>query len=452
MTVQKINKVLIANRGVVVARLIRTLRKMNIKVVVIYSEADKDLGYIKLADEAYYVGEAPALKSYLNQDEIIKIARQAQVDAIHPGYGFLSENPEFAEKVVTNGMLFIGPSYKWLRDLGHKTLARELMAKCGMPLAPSSGLIKNEEDLLESAKGIGFPVLIKPASGGGGIGMLPAYNEEQLPMVWQKAQSVATKAFGASDLYLERLVEKPRHIEFQVLADKHGCAKVIFERDCSVQRRNQKVIEEARAYNIDRNELSDISLKLETILSQLGYDVIGTVEMLYTEELGFMFLEMNTRLQVEHAITEEISGLDIVEAQIKLSEGYALNDILPENLEAHGHAIEVRVYAEDPVKFFPSPGKLERFEIDRGEGIRVETCYQTGDIVTPYYDPLIAKVISKADTRAQAIDLLIASLARTEVQGIKTNIPFAIKVLESDEFKIGQIDTSIANQILQKHK
>ncbi|MDF3835027.1 biotin carboxylase N-terminal domain-containing protein [Cupriavidus basilensis] len=451
-TVRPLRRVLVANRGAVAARIIRALRALGLESVAVYSDADAGLPYLREADVALRLGEAPPLASYLDQDKLLEAARASGADAVHPGYGFLSENAAFAERVEAAGLCFIGPSPHWIRRLGHKTEARSFMAAQGMPLAPSSGVLPDDMDTVAAAAArIGYPVLIKPAGGGGGIGMVPVRDAAALAAAWQQARSVAQRSFGQAELYLEKLVEQPRHIEFQVLADRHGGVRILWERDCSVQRRHQKVIEEARAHGLDRAEVEAMAAQLSALLSGIGYDVIGTVEMLHTPAAGFVFLEMNTRLQVEHAVTEQIAGVDIVAAQIRLARGERIGDVLPActgGVPAQGHAIEARVYAEDPVRFFPSPGPLEVFRPPQGEGVRVETGYAEGCRVTPYYDPMLAKVIATGAGRDEAIARLRAALEGFAITGVKTNIPFILRVLAHPDFLAGRIDTALVQRVL----
>ncbi|CAN5334614.1 biotin carboxylase N-terminal domain-containing protein [soil metagenome] len=444
-------KVLVANRGAVAARVIRALRQMGIASVAVYSEADRGLSYLAEADEAHAIGPAEPQQSYLDQAALLKVMRATGCDAVHPGYGFLSENASFANAVQAAGATFIGPSPRWIEAMGHKTRARELMAQHGMPLAPSTGVLAAmDEASLAQARAIGFPVLVKPAGGGGGIGMLPARDEAELIKAFAQATSVATRSFGSADLYLERLVEQPRHIEFQILADRHGHACHLFERDCSVQRRHQKVIEESPAPGLPRAEVEAMAERVAALIGGMGYDVIGTVEMLYTAELGFMFLEMNTRLQVEHAVTEEVCGIDLVQAQIRLAAGALLADVVPAAITPRGHAIEARIYAEDPVRFFPSPGLLERFDLPPAtDGLRIETGYAAGARVTPYYDPMIAKLIAHADDRTGAIARLAQALRETQINGVKTNIPFLLRALAHPDFTAGRVHTGLAARILE---
>ncbi|WP_220740843.1 acetyl-CoA carboxylase biotin carboxylase subunit [Leuconostoc miyukkimchii] len=443
------NKVLIINRGDSASRVIRTLNKMKIASVVVYSEIDADLPYIKEATESYAIGPSPAQKSYLNQDVLLDVLQKSGADAVHPGFGFLSENADFAQKVENTGAKFIGPSPKWLSKMANKNVARAIMSKYGLPIGKGSGkLSDNPDEIKKAGRDIGFPVLVKPAGGGGGIGMLPAYNEEELLKVVQEARTMAQRAFDDGELYLEKYFEKPRHIEFQVLADQHGHVTHFFERDCSIQRRHQKLIEESPAVGLDRNEINQLADKITEILADIGYDNIGTVEMLRDSQGHYSFLEMNTRLQVEHGVSEEINGIDLVEAQIRCAAGEQLETIVDNQKAPNGHAIEVRIYAEDPKTFFPSPGKLLKFSAPTIDGIRIETGFAQGTTVSPFYDPMVAKVIAHAETRQEAIAKLLIALKHFEIVGIKTNIPFLIDVLNSDKYQLGQLDTGFVKEFL----
>ena len=447
------NKVVVANRGAVAARVLRALKSLGIRTAAVYSEADADLPYLNLADETYAIGAADPRASYLNADALLEVMARSKADGLHPGYGFLSENAEFAQRVNDSGANFIGPSPRWISAMGHKTRARELMATQGMPMSTSSDLLdEDEQRTLAQALRVGYPVLVKPAGGGGGIGMLPAHDAQSLLQAVSQARSMAQRSFGSSELYLERLIERPRHVEFQVLADRHGNVRHLFERDCSVQRRHQKVLEEAGAPGIPRESITQVADTISAILAKLGYDVIGTVEMLYDGQGGFNFLEMNTRLQVEHAVTEEVTGIDLVKSQVRLAWGERLDAVLPERIEINGHAIEARIYAEDPVRFFPSPGPLKAFELPSGEGLRVETGYAAGNRVTPNYDPMVAKVIAHGATRAQAIARLQQALEATVIEGVKTNIPFVQQMLRSEEFAAGDVHTGLGAQLLDRAK
>jgi acetyl-CoA carboxylase biotin carboxylase subunit len=444
-------KVLVANRGAIASRVLRALWEMGIKSTAIYSEADYGAPYLEMAAETHAVGPAPARESYLDQAKLLEVIRRSGADGVHPGYGFLSENAEFAAKVEAMGVRFIGPSPKWIEAMGHKTRARELAAEYGMPMTRGSDVLPMEgEAILEAARKIGYPVLVKPAGGGGGIGMLPVKTEAELLAAVERSRSMASRGFGNAEVYLERLLEKPRHVEFQVLGDRHGACAHLFERDCSTQRRNQKVIEEAPAPNIPRDEIQSTADKITNILREMGYDGIGTVEMLRGADGSFNFLEMNTRLQVEHGVTEEVTGVDLVKAQIRSSAGERLADILPAKIEVTGHAIQARVYAEDPKNFFPSPGKLTVFRPPEDKSIRVETGYAEGREVTPHYDPMIAKVIVKAPTRDAAIDRLAEALKAFDIQGVKNNIPAVLTILQSDAFRSGDVHTGIIEQVMKK--
>ena len=445
------HKVIVANRGAVAARVLRALAEMGIRSVAIYSEADAGAPYLALAGETHAVGPAPARESYLDQDRLLEVVRQSRADGLHPGYGFLSENAAFAQRVNESGARFIGPSPKWIEAMGHKTRARELAARYGMPMTKGSAVLPAEsEAILTAARDIGFPVLVKPAGGGGGIGMLPAKDESQLLDAVERSRSMAARGFGTAEVYLERLMERPRHVEFQVLGDTHGAVAHLYERDCSVQRRNQKVIEEAPAPGLPRGEATAMAERVTGVMRDMGYDNIGTVEMLLAADGGFSFLEMNTRLQVEHGVTEEVTGIDLVKAQVRAAAGEELADILPARIEVRGHALQARVYAEDPKNFFPSPGRLKVFRPPHGPGIRVETGFAEGRDVTPHYDPMIAKVIAHAPSREQAIDRLVEALEAFVIEGPKQNIPAVLAVLRSESFRAGRVHTGLIPEVLGK--
>ena len=447
------NKVVVANRGAVAARVLRALYEMGIKSVAVYSEADYGAPYLEMAGETHAIGASPAADSYLNQETLLAVLKKANADGVHPGYGFLSENAGFAQRVTDAGVCFIGPSPKWIEAMGHKTRARDIAAEYGMPMSKGTGVLPAEPDrILAAARGIGYPVLVKPAGGGGGIGMLPAKDESELLAVVERSQSMASRGFGNAEVYLERLLEKPRHIEFQVLGDRHGGAVHLFERDCSVQRRNQKVIEEACAPAIPRPEIEEMAATVAAMVKGMGYDNIGTVEMLRGADGSFNFLEMNTRLQVEHGVTEEITGVDLVRAQVRSAAGEKLADILPAKIGIKGHAIQARVYAEDPKNFYPSPGKLTVFRPPQDATIRVDTGYAEGRDVTPFYDPMIAKVIVHAATREAAIDRLIEALTAFEIQGLKNNIPAVLTILRSAQFRDGAVHTGLIPEVMTKKK
>ncbi len=445
------SKVIVANRGAVAARVLRALNHMGIQSVALYSEADADAPYLAMASETYAIGAAPARESYLNQELILDVVRKSQADGLHPGYGFLSENAAFAQRVIDVGSRFIGPSPKWIDAMGHKTRARELAAQHGMPMSKGSPVLPlDHEAILKIARDIGYPVLVKPAGGGGGIGMLPVQDEAQLLEAVERSRSMANRGFGSAEVYLERLFERPRHVEFQVLGDQHGNLAHLFERDCSTQRRNQKVIEEAPGPKIARGKAAAVAQHITGILRTLGYDNIGTVEMLMGADGSFNFLEMNTRLQVEHGVTEEVTGVDLVQAQIRAAAGARLAEILPHPITVQGHAIQARVYAEDPKNFYPSPGRLNVFRPPAHAAVRVETGYAEGREVTPHYDPMIAKVIVHAPTREAAIDQLVVALEAFEIQGLKHNIPAVLAILRSEQFRAGDVHTGLLSEVLKK--
>ena len=447
------NKVVVANRGAVAARVLRALDALGIPSLALYSDADRHAPYLELASETAHIGASPARDSYLNQDRLLEVARLHHADALHPGYGFLSENAGFAARVEAAGMRFVGPSPRWIEAMGHKTRARELAASHGWPLGRGSGVLSGDPaEVLRAAEEIGYPVLVKPAAGGGGIGMLPARSPEELLGVVERAASMAERGFASREVYLERLVDQPRHVEVQVIGDRHGNVAHLFERDCSVQRRHQKIIEEAHAPGLGREQLAPLLDRIGTTLSTLGYDSLGTVEMLLAPDGEFRFLEMNTRLQVEHGVTEEITGVDLVQAQLRCAAGDRLADVLPPQIRTEGHAIQARVYAEDPKRFLPSPGTLTTFVPPTAEHVRVETGYRAGMDVTPHYDPLLAKVIAWAPSRAQAIERLMQALGEFAIAGLRHNIPALLQILDSEEFRRGDVHTGLAMQVVSRQK
>ncbi len=438
-----------ANRGAVAARVIRALRALGISSVAIYSEADAAAPYLAEADEAHCVGSAPARDSYLNQDQLLAVAKSTGADGIHPGYGFLSENPAFAARVTKAGIHFIGPSARLIEEMGEKTRAREIMAAQGLPIAAGSGLLEADAEwVVAAAQTIGYPIMIKPAGGGGGIGMMVARDETTLVASVDRARALAQRSFSSAGVYLEKYIENPRHVELQMLADHHGNVRHLFERDCSIQRRHQKVIEESPAPNVPREAIGEIGQRAVEVLTRIGYDNIGTVEMLLGPDGKFSFLEMNTRLQVEHAVTEMVTGIDLVQAQIRAAAGQRLTDILPEIIPMEGHAIEVRIYAEDPKRFLPSPGPLNKFRLPTNTAAcRVDTGYGEGMTITPHYDPMLAKVIFRGDNRNDAIAGLLDVLDRTVIEGVKTNIPFLLACLDDARFRAGAVHTGLTGDI-----
>lgn len=448
-----LKKILIANRGAIAARILRACKELNIQTVVIYSEADAQLPYIKQADESYVLPGNAAKDTYLNQEKILEIVKQSGVDGVHPGYGFLAENLEFAEKLEQAGVTFIAPSSKYIKLMADKSDAREEMAKYTMPIGKGSGPLPNDgEEILAIAEEIGFPILVKPANGGGGIGMFPVYEAEKLVESVEKARGLSKKFFSSDVVYLERYLEKPRHIEFQIVADRNGRVKHLYERDCSLQRRHQKIIEESPAPNIDRQEIEKIARQVEESIQQSGYDNVGTVELLRGSDGTYSFLEMNTRLQVEHAVTEQVLNVDLVKLQIASASGEKLETLLPTELQLTGHAIEVRIYAEDPVTFYPAPGTLQKFSLPEASNIRVETGFEEGNTITPFYDPMIAKIIATGENRTRAIEILKNYLTTVEIIGVKTNIPFLQYALQSEEFSSGNVDTGLADVLVKRMK
>ncbi|SDQ57756.1 acetyl-CoA carboxylase, biotin carboxylase subunit [Virgibacillus subterraneus] len=441
-----IKKVLIANRGEIAARIIRTCKKLDIQTVAVYSEADQKAPFVSMADDSFLLGPPRVNESYLNIDKIISIAKESKVDAIHPGYGFLSESGEFAEKSQHAGIQFIGPTSKVMEKMGSKIEARNAMKWAGVPVVPGTdGAIASAEDGIEIAKDIGYPIMLKASAGGGGIGMQVVQTDEELMKAFESNSKRAQTFFGDGAMFLEKKLENARHIEIQLLADNHGNVIHLFERECSIQRRNQKVIEEAPSSFISdrtRKLMGEAAVKAA---KSLGYTNAGTIEFLVDEEENFYFLEMNTRIQVEHPVTEEITGQDIVEHQIAIANGEELS-IKQSDLQIDGHAIEVRIYAEDPVTFFPSPGHISVFQMPDGKYCRNEVAVAENYDVTPYYDPMIGKLIVKGSTRDEAISLLKEALLTYKVEGIKTNIPMLLAIIDNEEFKKGNTTTGFVQE------
>jgi acetyl-CoA carboxylase, biotin carboxylase subunit len=440
-----LKKVLIANRGVVAMRIARTLRRLGVPYAVVYSEADAGLPYVREATEAVHIGEARPQLSYLRHDAILEAARRTGCDAIHPGYGFLSESADFARKVVDAGFIFIGPEPQHIAALGDKARAREVMVEAGFPVLPASAPLSDEADAEALAKTIGYPLLIKASAGGGGVGMQRVDRPEQLAGALSKARDFAGRFFGNRTVFLERWLTEARHVEFQIVADGTGDALSLHERDCSLQRRHQKVIEEAPAPFIDEAEARDLGLRLAAFFGRFRYRSLATVEMLMDRDGRFTFLEVNTRLQVEHGVTELITGLDLVEIQLRLASGELLRTILPAAPEPDGHAIEARIYAEDPVRFLPSPGPLRVFRPPSArQGLSMDVGYAEGDTVTPFYDPMLALVIAHGRDRNSAMARLDGALSDFAVEGVKTNIPFLRSMLISEAFEQGEHHTTFA--------
>ncbi|BAC13652.1 biotin carboxylase [Oceanobacillus iheyensis HTE831] len=445
-----IKRMLIANRGEIARRIIRTCRQLNIETIAIYSDADKDALFVKEADESYLVGGNRVQESYLNVDKIFEIAKQANIDAIHPGYGFLSENASFANRCLKEKITFIGPSPEIIELMGDKIAARRTMKQAGVPIVPGTEeAISSVEEAVKYASEIGYPIMLKAAAGGGGIGMQIVHNDDELVKAFDSNSKRAANFFGNGSMFLEKKIEETRHIEFQVLADHHGNVVHLFERECSIQRRNQKVIEEAPSPFVSdrlRKDMGEASIRAT---KQINYTNAGTIEFLVDKEENYYFLEMNTRIQVEHPITEETTGIDIVEHQIKIAQGESLQ-ITQNDIRQTGHAIEARIYAEDPITFFPSPGKITQFSLPKGECIRNECAVKEGDQVTPFYDPMIAKLIVTGDTRSEAIANLKVAMNQFIVEGIKTNITMIKEIIDYPAYVNGDTTTTFIQDYYQK--
>lgn len=435
-------KILIANRGEIAIRVMQTAQKMGIKTVAVYSTADRNAPHVKFADEAVLIGEAPSNQSYLLGDKIIEVCKQLGVDGIHPGYGFLSENAEFAEKAEQNGITFIGPRSKAIRMMGSKLAAKDAVKAYDIPMVPGlDEAITDVAKAKEVANQIGFPILIKASAGGGGKGMRVVEKAEEFESQMQRAISEATSAFGDGSVFIEKYVGSPRHIEIQVMADTHGNVVYLFERECSVQRRHQKVVEEAPSAVLTpeiRKAMGEAAVKVAQACDYVG---AGTVEFLLDENKNFYFLEMNTRLQVEHPVTEMITGIDLVEMQIRVARGEVL-PIKQEDLSIKGHALELRVYAEDPLNdFLPSIGHLSVYQLPQGKGVRVDNGIEQGMDVPIYYDPMLAKLITYGKDRDEAIQLMLKAIEDYKVEGISTTLPFGKFVFEHEAFRSGNFDT-----------
>ncbi|WP_100010853.1 acetyl-CoA carboxylase biotin carboxylase subunit [Lentibacillus sediminis] len=441
-----IRRVLIANRGEIAARIIRTCKKLNVETVAVYSEADQQAPFVSMADQAYLIGPPKVNESYLNIEKIIEVAKEREADAIHPGYGFLSENGQFATRCREEGLIFIGPSSEVMKIMGSKIAARKAMQEAGVPVVPGTdGAVASAEEAVEIAQSIGYPIMLKASAGGGGIGMQVVRDDKELKKAFSANSRRAETFFGDGAMFMEKKIEHARHVEIQLLADEHGNAVHLFERECSIQRRNQKVIEEAPSPFISkqtRNKMGETAIKAAR---QIGYTNAGTIEFLVDEEEQFYFLEMNTRIQVEHPVTEEITGLDIVKEQLNIADGRALS-IVQDELVIDGHAIEARIYAEDPVTFFPSPGHISVFDVPDGPKVRNEIAVRSNYDVTPFYDPMIGKLVVKGADRKQAIARLKEALSNYHVEGIKTNIPMLRIIADNEHFQAGNTTTAFVEQ------
>ena len=433
-------RILIANRGEIALRAIRAIHKLNKEAVCVYSKADKDAIYLQFADGAVCVGPERSNESYLNIPAIITAAEMTECDAIFPGYGFLSENQTFVEVCKAHNIAFIGPSLEVMELMADKSKAKEVMKKAGVPVIPGSeGAITSVEVAKKVAREIGYPVILKAASGGGGRGMRVVEDESYLENAYLAASSEAESAFGDPTIYMEKYIEKPRHVEVQILGDKHGNVIHLGERDCSLQRRHQKLIEESPATILDEDTRKRLHETAVKAAKAIGYYSAGTIEFLVDKNLNFYFMEMNTRLQVEHPVTEMVTGLDLVEWMLRVEEGEKIPS--QETIEIKGHAIECRILAEDPEKFIPSPGKIQKLYIPGGKDVRVDTHVYAGYVIPQYYDSLIAKVITWGETREEAINIMKEALKEFQVSGIKTSIPFHLKMLENEDFLNNNYDT-----------
>jgi propionyl-CoA carboxylase alpha chain len=446
-------KIVIANRGEIAIRVMKTARKMGIKTVAVYSTIDRNAPHVKYADEAVCIGEAPSNQSYLLGNKIIEVAKALNADAIHPGYGFLSENADFAEEAERNNIIFIGPKSKAIRIMGSKLAAKDAVKDYNIPMVPGyDQAITDVRKAKEVATSIGFPILIKASAGGGGKGMRVVEKEADFESQMDRAISEAISAFGDGSVFIEKYVASPRHIEIQIMADSHGNILYLFERECSIQRRHQKVIEEAPSSVLTpelRKQMGEAAVLVAKSCDYLG---AGTVEFLLDENNNFYFLEMNTRLQVEHPVTEIISGVDLVEMQIQVARGEALT-IQQEDLKIKGHALELRVYAEDPLNdFLPSVGHLDVYELPTGEGVRVDNGFEQGMDIPIYYDPMLSKLITYGATREEAIQTMIQAIDNYKVEGVSTTLPFGKFVFEHEAFRSGNFDTHFVKKYYSVEK
>ena len=445
-------KILIANRGEIALRVICACKELGIKTVAIYSEADRNSLHVRFADEAICIGPPQLSQSYLNIPAVISAAEIANVDAIHPGYGLLSENANFAEVCETCNIKFIGPPPEVTRLMGEKEKARAAMKKAGVPILPGSeGVLGSEGEAAEWAKTVGFPVIIKASAGGGGRGMRIVRSEEELPSLFQAAQSEAAAAFGNGDLYMEKYVEHPRHIEFQILADQYGTVASLGERECSIQRRHQKLLEESPSTQVTPQLREEIGQMLCKTLSEIGYVNAGTIEFLMDSERKLHFIEMNTRIQVEHPVTEMVTDVDLVKSQILLASGETLETVLHGPIQPRGHAIECRINAEHPEKFTPSAGKITTFNPPGGTGVRIDTAAYAEGVIPPYYDSLIAKLVVRGKDRPEAISRMSRALEMFIVEGIYTTIPLHRKILADPEFRAGHTDTNFIERFFARN-
>jgi acetyl-CoA carboxylase biotin carboxylase subunit len=442
-------KILIANRGEIALRVICACKELGIKTVAVYSEADRNGLHVRFADEAICIGPAKSSRSYLDIPSVISAAEITNVDAVHPGYGFLSENADFAEVCEMSQIKFIGPKPEVIRTMGLKQRARAVMEEHGVPILPGSkGVLGSADEALSLAEKIGYPVMLKATAGGGGRGMRIARSAADLPTLLVQAQSEAAAAFTCGDIYMEKLIEAPRHIEFQILGDEHGDVQVLGERECSIQRRHQKLLEESPSPVVSAKLRKRIGDGLRKAMRAIGYSNAGTVEFLMDETGDLYFIEVNARIQVEHPVTEFVTGVDLVKAQIRVAAGLRLKEILPHPLIQRGHAIECRINAENPETFAPSPGRITGLNLPGGIGVRVDTAAYTDGVIPPYYDSLVAKLVVHGADRGEAIDRMRRALSMFVVEGIYTTIPLQERILEHPDFVAGQFDTTFLTKLL----
>lgn len=441
-------KILIANRGEIALRVICACKELGIKTVAIYSEADRHSLHTRFADEAICIGPAKSARSYLDIPSVISAAEITNADAVHPGYGFLSENADFAEVCETSGLTFIGPRPDVIRRMGLKQVARAAMDEAGVPILPGSkGILKDLDQAHQTAERIGYPVMLKASAGGGGRGMRVVRKPEEMQHLLAQATSEASAAFSCGDMYMEKLVENPRHIEFQVLGDHHGNVEILGERECSIQRRHQKLIEEAPSTAVSAELRARISENLKTALKTIGYTNAGTVEFLMDSDRNLYFIEVNARIQVEHPVTEMVTRVDLVKSQIRIAMGEPLSSILTEPIQLRGHAIECRINAEHPETFTPSPGRITGLNLPGGAGIRIDTAAYQDGVIPPYYDSLIAKLIAYGGDRSEAIARMNRALDMFVVEGIYTSIPLHQRILAHPDFVAGKLDTGFLGRM-----
>ncbi len=439
----RFKKILVANRGEIAVRVITACKELGIKTVAVYSEADRYSSHVRFADQSICIGPAKSARSYLDIPSIISAAEITNVDAIHPGYGFLSENAQFAEVCEASRLKFIGPRPDVIRLMGVKEQARAFMREQGVPVLPGSpGVLKSPEEALELAGKVGYPVILKASAGGGGRGMRVVTRAEDLPNLFLQAQNEAGSAFSSPDVYLEKFIGAPRHIEFQVLADEHGTVEILGERECSIQRRHQKLLEESPSPAVTPEQRTEIAGVLKKALGKAGYTNAGTVEFLMDETGKLYFIEVNARVQVEHPVTEFVTGIDIVKSQIRIAQGEPLSEVLRGPVEMRGHAIECRINAENPDTFVPSPGRITGFHVPGGIGVRVDTWAYTDCVIPPFYDSLVAKLIAYGSDRGEAIRRMQRALDMFIIEGIYTSIPMQQRIMADPDFQAGRFDTN----------